>query len=230
METLAPLAPAVPSAPAQATRPQLGTPGIPGVPPPLDTPTDTRPTSFSLKTFLDDRQELCFERIYQKAGIASGHYSVDRVIERLTELAPYNPRPTTRALLKADIETTTATFDSTTVQKLIHEAAEKISVLKKFQAFADSRTSAQTQELDTRIARLREELGQLEREKEVALTESDAVTIGTHRRLDELVGVISFLDEWQEALRQETLAPQEPEHAQPTFLDDATILRLLKAS
>jgi hypothetical protein len=202
------------------------------IPPPLGSSPEPVPTapSFSLKSFLDEQQQLRFDVIYQKAGVHQAHYPVDTAIGKLTELAPYNTRSTSRQLLRDDILRQTSTFDSTTLQRMIHEAAEKISVLKKFQAFAEAQVATQTQELDTQIERLSETLKRLINERQKAQSEREAIQNGTHQRLDELVGVISFLDEWQEVLRQEAQAATQPQATQPTFLDDATIMKLLKAA
>lgn len=234
MELLAPLGSAAPlglKTPSAAPSTTPAPSALP-VPPPLASPPEPTATapSFSLKSFLDEDKQLRFHLIYQKAGIQQGAYPVDTAIAKLTELAPYNSRSTTRERLKEDILHQTSTFESATLQRMIHEAAEKISVLKKFQAFAEAQAATQTRELDTKIERLSETLRQLIKEHQTLLSEREAVQNSTHQRLDELVGVISFLDEWQEVLRQEAQAAEQPQAAKPSFLDDATILKLLKAA
>lgn len=200
------------------------------IPPPLHAPT--APTNqLRISDFLVDGQRVKFEEIYRRGSIRPVPYSADQAIELLIGLPTGISVSVKRASIQAHLTLTGTSGDEKGVQTLIHDAAEKLVLLRKFHAFTSQQSTdtiaRQTSEIEALEAQLAEKKAALA----TAQSEWSQLDLGVSERLDEFVGIISFLDEWQLALRAKQQEDTERlSEATPSFLDEAAVQRLIQAN
>jgi hypothetical protein len=169
---------------------------------------------------------LDFAKVYHGLGIATTTFAADQAIEALCVLPYELPVRMKRLALQATLSAV-GSGPEAMIPQMVQDAARKLVGLNQFLDFNAARERAAREKGERAIARLELELEALRELLATEMSQFDAVRSQARARIDEMTGLIAFLDEWQDA-RNDGPSDRADEAAEtPAYLRDESVLRLL---